>query len=192
MIHPFADMLVSPQISSAKAALRSLMRARLKAAASLRHECSRALLAQIQSHPAWADASTVALFAPLPEEPDILSLLLHPAKRFVFPCLQGANLLWRAASTPEELLPAPHTNGRLKEPVHGEWVSLSALDCVLVPGLAFTNCGRRLGRGGGYYDRTLAALGPHTVALGVCFSLQVVDSLPAEPHDQPVHAVLHA
>jgi 5-formyltetrahydrofolate cyclo-ligase len=192
MNHPFADMSVSLQLPSAKAALRTLMRTRLKAAAGLGQQSSRALLFQIQSHPVWAEASTVALFAPLPEEPDLLGLLEHPAKRFVFPCLQGANLLWRAASTPADLRPAPHTNGRLREPVHGEWVSTAALDCVLVPGLAFTTCGRRLGRGGGYYDRTLAALGPQTVALGVCFSLQIVDSLPAEPHDQPVHAVLHA
>lgn len=192
MNHPFADMSPSPQLPSAKAALRSLMRARLKAAAGLGAESSRALLAQIQSHPVWANASTVALFAPLPEEPDLLGLLEHPAKRFVFPCLQGVNLLWRAASTPEDLRPAPHTNGRLKEPVHGEWVSPATLDCVLVPGLAFTTCGRRLGRGGGYYDRALAALRPHTVALGVCFSLQIMENLPAEPHDQPVHGVLHA
>jgi 5-formyltetrahydrofolate cyclo-ligase len=168
------------------------MRARLKASTDSGQTRSRALLAQIRSHPAWHEASTVALFAPLPEEPDLLPLLDHPTKRFVFPCLQGSTLGWRAASTPDDLHPAPHTQGRLKEPLRGEWVSLSSLDCLLVPGLAFTTCGRRLGRGGGYYDRTLAALSPHAVALGVCFSLQIVTTLPAEPHDQSVHDVLHA
>ena len=185
-------MSASPELPSAKAALRRLMRAQLQAASERREESSRALLAQIQSHPAWAGASTVALFAPLPEEPDLLPLLAHSTKRFVFPCVHGSTLLWREASSPQALHPAPHPNGRLKEPLDGEWVSLSALDCLLVPGLAFTTCGRRLGRGGGFYDRTLAALGPRAVALGVCFSLQIVEALPAEPHDQTVHCVLHA
>ena len=185
-------MLVSQQPPSAKEALRRLMRAQLKAAASHRQKGSRSLLDQIQNHPAWAGASTVALFAPLPEEPDLLPLLEHPTKRFVFPCLQGSNLLWRTATTSHDLQPAPHTSGRLKEPVHGDWVSISSLDCLLVPGLAFTSCGRRLGRGGGYYDRALAEIAPHAVALGVCFSLQIVETLPAEPHDQSVHCVLHA
>lgn len=180
------------ELAGAKAALRKLMRARLKASTDVGQTRSHSLLAQIQSHPAWSGASTVALFAPLPEEPDLLPLLESSAKRFVFPCLHGSTLRWRAASTPDDLQPATHTQGRLKEPVRGEWVSLSSLDCLLVPGLAFTTCGRRLGRGGGYYDRTLAALSPNAVALGVCFSLQIVTALPSEPHDQPVHGVLHA
>jgi 5-formyltetrahydrofolate cyclo-ligase len=71
-------------------------------------------------------------------------------------------------------------------------VSVSSIDCILVPGLAFTSCGRRLGRGGGYYDRTLAEIAPQALALGVCFSLQMVETLPAESHDQSVHYVLHA
>jgi len=185
-------MSVPHELTFAKAALRKLMRAQLKAAPDSGQTRSRALLAQIQSHPAWSGASTVALFAPLPEEPDLLPLLEHSSKRFVFPCLQGSALQWRAVSTADELHPAPHTQGRLKEPLRGEWVTLASLDCLLVPGLAFTSCGRRLGRGGGYYDRTLAALSPKAVALGVCFSLQIVTDLPSEPHDQPVHGVLHA
>ena len=185
-------MLVSQQPPNAKAALRRLMRTQLKTAAGCRQESSLSLLAQIQSHPAWSGASTVALFAPLPEEPDLLPLLEHPTKRFVFPFIQGSNLFWRTATTAHDLQPAPHTSGRLKEPVQGEWVSISSIDCLLVPGLAFTSCGRRLGRGGGYYDRTLAELAPQAVALGVCFSLQIVETLPAEPHDQSVHCVLHA
>ena len=185
-------MLVSQQLAAAKAALRMRMRAQLKNVAGLREESSRSLLAQIQGHPAWSGASTVALFAPLPEEPDLLRLLEHPSKRFVFPCLHGSNLLWRTATAPEDLQPAPHTSGRLKEPAHGAWVSVSSIDCILVPGLAFTSCGRRLGRGGGYYDRTLAEIAPQALALGVCFSLQMVETLPAESHDQSVHYVLHA
>ncbi|MFA7431521.1 MAG: 5-formyltetrahydrofolate cyclo-ligase [Rhodospirillaceae bacterium] len=58
--------------------------------------------------------------------------------------------------------------------------------CLLVPLLAFDRKGVRLGYGGGFYDRTLAALravGP-VVAVGVAYAGQEVDALPAEPHDE--------
>ena len=68
----------------------------------------------------------------------------------------------------------------------------ASLDVVLVPGVAFARDGRRLGRGGGYYDRFLAAL-PSTVHLvGICDSRQVRDDLPSEAHDVRVHEVMVA
>lgn len=179
-------------IPPAKATLRRLMRTQLKTSGGLQRQSSGLILARVQAHPAWTAAATVGLFAPLPEEPDLLGLLDHSGKRFAFPCVQGETLLWRFASSREQLQPAPNSTGRLREPATGELLPATVLDCLLVPGLAFTRCGKRLGRGGGYYDRTLAATAPHARTLGVCFSLQIVEALPSEPHDIPVHEVLHA
>ena len=53
----------------------------------------------------------------------------------------------------------------------------------IVPGLAFTRTGARLGYGGGWYDRLLAAADPVAVILGVAYPFQMVDELPSEPHD---------
>jgi len=53
---------------------------------------------------------------------------------------------------------------------------------VIVPGLAFTTSGKRLGMGRGHYDRYLADH-PNTLAIGLCYALQVIDGLPTEPHD---------
>jgi 5-formyltetrahydrofolate cyclo-ligase len=64
------------------------------------------------------------------------------------------------------------------------------LDVVLVPGLAFTADGRRLGQGGGHYDRFLARLSPRCVTIGICFHEQLVDDLPIEPHDVLVRLVV--
>lgn len=62
---------------------------------------------------------------------------------------------------------------------------------VLMPGLAFTVNGDRMGYGGGYYDKFLAAEPNHpTVAL--CYEFQIVESLPTQDHDIPVDAVLWA
>ena len=53
----------------------------------------------------------------------------------------------------------------------------------VVPGLAFTRKGARLGYGGGWYDRFLAAADPSAVFLGVAYPFQMVEELPSEPHD---------
>jgi 5-formyltetrahydrofolate cyclo-ligase len=61
-------------------------------------------------------------------------------------------------------------------------------DVLLVPLLAFDRRGRRLGYGGGYYDRTLAAL-PGAVALGIGYAAQELDEVPAGPEDAPLAAI---
>ena len=61
---------------------------------------------------------------------------------------------------------------------------------VLVPGVAFDAAGGRLGRGGGFYDRSLAALPAGVRLIGVCFACQLVERVPREPHDALVHAVV--
>lgn len=64
------------------------------------------------------------------------------------------------------------------------------LDVVVVPGLAFTPDGRRLGQGGGHFDRFLPRLRPDCVTVGVAFAEQVVADLPTEPHDVRVQLVV--
>ncbi len=63
-------------------------------------------------------------------------------------------------------------------------VDHAAFDLVLVPGIAFDRRGWRIGFGAGLYDRFLAGVAAPRVALA--FSLQILDSLPVEPHDEPV------
>ncbi len=74
---------------------------------------------------------------------------------------------------PTKCIPVPH----------------DTIESIIVPGVAFTKNGIRLGRGGGYYDKFLAAYSP-PIILGVCFNEQIVDSLPAEEHDVRMTAVI--
>jgi 5-formyltetrahydrofolate cyclo-ligase len=63
-------------------------------------------------------------------------------------------------------------------------------DVVVVPGLAFTPAGDRLGQGGGWYDRFLAGVRSDCTTVGVCFAEQVLDVLPVEAHDVSVDHVV--
>lgn len=82
---------------------------------------------------------------------------------------------------------APGPRGvRQPEQGYGEpFEALSADDIfVILPGLAFDHAGRRLGRGGGYYDRFLAQQGlENAVKIGVCWSMQLVQAVPTDLHD---------
>jgi 5-formyltetrahydrofolate cyclo-ligase len=105
-------------------------------------------------------------------------------------------VLWPRVSSTGELEVAPAT---LAELVRGEWgtlappahiraESLQPGDLVLVPGLAFTRSGDRLGRGGGHYDRLLAIAG--VTSIGIAFDIQLADEVPLEPHDRGVDLVV--
>ena len=69
------------------------------------------------------------------------------------------------------------------EAAEAEIVSPEEVEAWLVPGLAFTRNGKRLGYGGGWYDRLLAKATKDAVKLGIAHAFQVVDDLPSEPHD---------
>ena len=68
--------------------------------------------------------------------------------------------------------------------------AVSILGLVLVPGLAFDRRGRRLGYGGGYYDRTLAALRPKPVTIGVGYEHGRLPTIYPQWHDVPLDAIV--
>ena len=71
----------------------------------------------------------------------------------------------------------------IREPLDAEIVQPKHVGAWIVPGLAFTKGGKRLGYGGGWYDRFLANAAKGVVKVGVAYSFQIADDLPSEPHD---------
>jgi 5-formyltetrahydrofolate cyclo-ligase len=130
----------------------------------------------------------VAGFWPMGPEIDIRPLLLALHARGQELCLpvtpkRGQPLLFRRWRPGDTLARGPMGTsqpGPEAEPVTPDW--------LLVPLLAFDGAGRRLGYGGGYYDRTLAGL-PAAFRLGCAFACQRLDEVPAGPEDVPLHAV---
>ncbi len=96
-------------------------------------------------------------------------------------------LAWHPLTAEAALRPGPH--GVLEpDPVHIPAAQLPAGAVLLVPGLAFTAQGQRLGQGAGYYDRLLAGGG--CLSIGIGFACQRAAALPVEAHDRSVDLVL--
>jgi 5-formyltetrahydrofolate cyclo-ligase len=154
-----------------------------------RTQKSAALCAALLRDALWQRARSVALFAPLSMEPDVeLLFAFAEGKRLCFPKVLQEGLAFFGVSSPDLLVCPPGSRWRVREPREGACMRVEELDLILVPGVAFTPGGRRLGRGAGYYDRFLAAGTAHRI--GTCFESQLVPDLPVEPHDMPMHRVL--
>ncbi len=69
-------------------------------------------------------------------------------------------------------------------------VDPAALDWILVPGVAFDRQGRRLGYGGGFYDRLLPLVPARVPRIAAAYDMQVVDAVPSAPHDATVDALI--
>ena len=83
----------------------------------------------------------------------------------------------------------PMQEGEFRIPVPAE-IEIVIPDLLLVPCVGFDHAGYRLGYGGGFYDRTLAAMSPRPATLGIALSCTGVPTLPIEPHDIPLDGIL--
>ncbi len=79
----------------------------------------------------------------------------------------------------------------IREPRGGDSIEdFSLIDFILVPGVAFSRSGARLGYGGGFYDRLLVNKRSDAASIAAAFSLQMVDEIPLEGNDIPVDAII--
>ena len=139
--------------------------------------------------PEWHTAATILLYAALPDEVptrELIAEAISEDKTVLLPVVKGDELELRTCEDLDDLRPGAFN---IYEPQGKPFTQYENIELAIVPGIAFTPDGERLGRGRGYYDRLL----PHlTVALkvGLCWPFQIVDELPAEPHDQLMDMVI--
>jgi 5-formyltetrahydrofolate cyclo-ligase len=153
---------------------------------------SEDLLSAAQAQPEVQTARRIALYVSLGPEPQtgaLIDWLLAGDHEVLLPILYADNDLgWGIAPGAADLVP-----GRLglSEPrVDLGSDAIATADLVICPALAVARDGVRLGRGGGSYDRALARVRPGTPIWAAVYDSEVVEALPADDHDHPVHAAL--
>jgi len=148
------------------------------------------LWSQVAALHAYQRAGSVMAFKGFKSEPDTDSLFARIAadgKRLLLPRIEHGDIAVVDAD-------GPMATSRIgvSEP-QGPALPIDVVDLVIVPGLAFTLDGYRLGYGGGFYDRFLPKCRQLAIPdVGVCFLEQVVDELPTEAHDVRVQLVVTA
>ena len=184
---------MSDPLIESKQALRVQARARVAGLSSdYRAAAAAQVVVSLASRPEWARASSVLLFAPLPDELDVwplVELALMAGKTVALPSFAPETNCYVARQIVDPVRDVVVGKFGVREPASAcVEVPLNQLDLVLVPGIAFDARGGRLGRGKGFYDRLLA--GVRGTKCGVAFDEQLVDAVPVGPHDIRLNCIL--
>lgn len=145
-----------------------------------------AVFSQLEQTAAFMLADRILMYHSLPDEVSTHAFLRKwgKRKRFFLPRVNGVNL---------EILPYDEQRLELgsfhiEEPTGENTVDPEEIELIVVPAVAFDRKGTRLGRGKGFYDRLLAST--KAVTIGVGYDFQLIDEVPAEPHDVPMNMVV--
>jgi 5-formyltetrahydrofolate cyclo-ligase len=182
--------------TAGKSGLRErLLAARRSVAEDVRAAEARSLTEHLDA--AVTSDSTVCAYVPVGAEPgsiEMLDVLLRRTGRVLLPVART-----NADDSPVALQWGEYRPGQLVAARFGllepaePWLpatTLAEASVVLVPALAVDRAGVRLGRGGGFYDRTLVHRGPRALLIAVIRDQELLDELPHEPHDVPMtHAL---
>jgi 5-formyltetrahydrofolate cyclo-ligase len=174
---------------------RRLSEARRALSPADRAARSERIAAACRSLPAFATAELVCAYVNFREEVEttgLITSLLDLGRRVAVPVhLPGEPRpqVFAEIRSLSELVP---NHFGIPQPPHAaaRYLPTAAIPLFLVPGLAFDPAGRRLGYGLGFYDRAFAAATPGALKVGLAFEVQILESVPAGPHDVPMDVVV--
>ena len=166
-----------------KAEIRKRMR-ELKRAVTPEEKLRRSetVMRGVEQLPEFQRARVVLLYWSMADEVQTHAFVERwfKEKTLLLPCVDGDDLRLRQYTGPECMVAGEQFG--IGEPTGEEWKDLDAVECIIVPGVAFDRKNNRMGRGRGFYDRLLKST-PNAVKIGVAYDFQVLDSIPVEPHD---------
>ncbi|MDO5545010.1 MAG: 5-formyltetrahydrofolate cyclo-ligase [Eubacteriales bacterium] len=140
---------------------------------------------------AYKNARTIYGYLPYNQEVRTVPMLeqaLRDAKRVAVPKVYGDEMKFLYL---DDLSKVSKGYAGIPEPIADGPVANDTTALVLMPGLAFDPAGHRIGYGGGFYDKFLAAE-PNHPTLALCYEFQMLPKLETEEHDIPVDTVLWA
>lgn len=176
-----------------KKQLRQWIRERKRmVGSSQKRKQSEIITREILEHPNIRTASTILLYAALPDEVETQGLLDNLSKKgktVLLPVvINQEELELRQYKGPQDLhIGAYH----IPEPTGAPFLNLDQIDVAVIPGMAFDDYGNRLGRGKGYYDRLLKKI-PQCYKIGICFDFQKFTHIPTGPYDIKMDEVISA
>lgn len=181
-------------VTLAKSALRDqLLAARRSLDVAALGSASHALADVVLALPEVRRAATVAAYVSVGSEPGtgaLLAGLLAAGKRVLLPVLLPDNDLdWAVLRDEGDLVPARRGLLEPSGPRVGP-EAIATAEVLLVPGLAAGADGVRMGKGGGSYDRALNRAAPDAFVCVLLHDGELLETVPAEPHDVPVHAAV--
>ena len=156
----------------------------------VREAASERIFRQVEQCEEFRCAEDVALYCALPDEPPtepVIARWLELGKRVVVPRVEGDEMRFFRYD------PATQVVGAfgIEEPGDGALLcSPSEIELMVVPGVAFTATGDRMGRGRGYYDKYLSQSDFRAYTIGVGYAHQLVDTLPVAEHDRRLDKVV--
>jgi 5-formyltetrahydrofolate cyclo-ligase len=175
-----------------KSELRRLIREKKRAMTPQQIElASQRLGEKFAAHPLYQQAKTIYGYLPYNQEVRTVPMLrraLEDGKAVAVPKVYGDTMRFILLT---DLDAVEKGYAGIPEPVADEPVAADTHALVLMPGLAFDPQGRRLGYGGGFYDKFLAQEPEHPT-LALCYDFQMLPQLQTQEHDIPVDAVLWA
>lgn len=175
-----------------KTELRREIRARKRAMTEVEIEERSARLAQLFfASGAYQNAKTIYGYLPYNQEVRTVPMLeraLKDGKKVAVPKVYGEEMKFLYL---DDLNAVAKGYAGIPEPIADEPVAHDETALVLMPGLAFDPQGHRIGYGGGFYDKFLAAE-PNHPTLALCYEFQMLPKLDVEDHDIPVDTVLWA
>lgn len=184
-------------LNESKKDMRTRMLAlREKLSAGERAELSAAICANVRATQAWQRARTVLCYMPIRGEVDVRALvdeLWERGSRVLLPrCRPNEPGVMdvACASCADDLGTGSYG---ILEPDADACPALEDArpDLILVPGVAYDGKGFRLGFGAGFYDRFLSGdQAPGASVYGVAYAFQILETLPVDPWDVPVQAVI--
>jgi len=174
-------------IANSKTDLRQKIRAQLeKISPAVRAVESIGLCDRLKSQ--MPSAATVLFFAPLADELDVWPLMeasIALGTTCALPFFDAGKQIYVARQIEKPATEIVTGKFGVREPSSScAEIPLEKFNLTLVPGMAFDLRGNRLGRGRGFYDRLLAAVGG--IKCGVCHDGQLLPEIPVEPHDAKV------
>ena len=148
---------------------------------------SERIMSLLEHVPGFMEASSVLLYYALPDEVQTEAFIRkwHGRKRIVLPVVCGDDLELRLYD-PEKVVPG--YMGIPEPSADALPVSPEEIDFAVIPGVAFDARANRMGRGKGFYDRTIPKL--DCPRIGVAYSFQIVDAVPVEEFDKPLDGVV--